>query len=221
MKVVLCKFVFTVKLPGPQAEPPRRARPFASTRLVWLLVASMHQEQAPRCTESLRCFVVLSSKRCWCLGSLDVTSALLLTPIPQGKGFPVSALTPPRLLVRLGLAKEGELWVLTQAVYGLRESPKLWSDFRDCQLLALKLVVGGEELQLQRGRLDPNWWKVVRTSDEAVVGGLLTYVNDFLPAEAGRKEVCAALAKAIQAIWKTTPLRRHAASQRSKAHGTR
>ena len=82
--------------------------------------------------------------------------------------------------------KEGELWVLTHAVYGLRESPKLWSDFRDCQPLGLKLVVGGEELQLQRGRLDPNWWKVVRTSDEAVVGGLLTYVDDFLLA--GRKQ---------------------------------
>ena len=28
--------------------------------------------------------------------------------------------------------------------------------------------------------MDPNWWKVVGTSDEAVVGGLPTYVDDFL-----------------------------------------
>ena len=97
--------------------------------------------------------------------------------------------------MRLGLAQEGELWVLTHAVYSLRESPKLWSDLRDCQLLGLKLVVDGEELQLQRGRWDPNWWKI-RTSDEAVVGGLLTYVDDFLLA--GSKEVIAALAKAIR-----------------------
>ena len=136
--------------------------------------------------------------------SLDVTSAFLLTPIPQGKGFPVFALTPPRLLVRLGLAEEGELWILTHAVYGLRESPKLWSDFRDCQLRALRCVVDGVELQLQQGRLDPNWWRVVRTSDGVVVGGLLTYVDDFLLA--GSKEVIAALATAIQGIWKTTPL---------------
>ena len=119
--------------------------------------------------------MVISSKRRWCIGSLDVTSAFLLTPIPQGKGFPVFALTPPRLLVRLGLAQEGELWILTHAVYGLRESPKLWSDFRDCQLRALRCVVDGVELQLQQGRLDPNWWRVVRTSDGVVVGGLLTY----------------------------------------------
>ena len=55
-----------------------------------------------------------------------------------------------------------------------------------------------------RGRLDPNWWRVVRTSDGVVVGGLLTYVDDFLLG--GSKEVITALAKAIQETWKTTPL---------------
>ena len=59
-------------------------------------------------------------------------------------------------------------------------------------------VVDGVELQLQQGRLDPNWWRVVRTSDGVVVGGLLTYVDDFLLA--GSKEVIAALATAIQGI---------------------
>ena len=92
----------------------------------------------------------------------------------------------------------------THAVYGLSESPKLWSDFRDCQLLGLRRTVDGEELRLVRGRLDPNWWRVVRTSDGVVVGGLLTYVDDFLLG--GSKEVITALAKAIQEIWKTTPL---------------
>ena len=58
--------------------------------------------------------------------------------------------------------------------------------------------------RLVRGRLDPNWWRVVRTSDGVVVGGLLTYVDDFLLG--GSKEVITALAKAIQEIWKTTPL---------------
>ena len=35
---------------------------------------------------------------------------------------------------------------VTHAVYGLRESPKLWSDFRDSQLLNLRCVVNGVEL---------------------------------------------------------------------------
>ena len=68
----------------------------------------------------------------------------------------------------------------------------------------MRCVVDGVELQLQQGRLDPNWWRVVRTSDGVVVGGLLTYVDDFLLA--GSQEVIAALATAIQGVWKTTPL---------------
>ena len=60
------------------------------------------------------------------------------------------------------------------------------------------------ELSCSSSKLDPNWWRVVRTSDEVVVGGLLTYVDDFLLA--GSREVIAALATAIQGIWKTTPL---------------
>ena len=214
VKVVPSKFVFTVKPPDPaegeaslasrkgQAYHKRKARLVACGNHAPGTGSEVYASGAA--AETLRCFVVISSKRRWCIGSLDVTSAFLLTPIPQGKGFPVFALTPPRLLVRLGLAEEGELWILTHAVYGLRESPKLWSDFRDCQLRALRCVVDGVELQLQQGRLDPNWWRVVRTSDGVVVGGLLTYVDDFLLA--GSKEVIAALATAIQGIWKTTPL---------------
>ena len=211
VKVVPSKFVFTVKPPDPaegeaslasrkgQAYHKRKARLVACGNHAPGTGSEVYASGAA--AETLRCFVVISSKRRWCIGSLDVTSAFLLTPIPQGKGFPVFALTPPRLLVRLGLAEEGELWILTHAVYGLRESPtKLWSDFRDCQLRALRCVVDGVELQLQQGRLDPNWWRVVRTSDGVVVGGLLTYVDDFLLA--GSKEVIAALATASRASGK-------------------
>ena len=229
VKVVPSKLVFTVKPPDPPVEgvtPHAAQQSQASTNPVPHATRegqAMHKRKARlvacgnhapstgsevyasgAAAETLRCFVVLCSKRCWWLGSLDVTSAFLLTPIPKGNGFPVFALMPPRLLVRLGLAVEGELWILTHAVYGLRESPKLWSDFRDCQLLGLRCTVDGEELRLVRGRLDPNWWRVVRTSDGVVVGGLLTYVDDFLLG--GSKEVITALAKAIQEIWKTTPL---------------
>ena len=211
VKVVPSKFVFTVKPPDPAEDSlaTRKGQTYHK-RKARLVACGNHapgtgsEVYASGAAETLRCFVVICSQRNWCIGSLDVTSAFLLTPIPQGRGFPVFALTPPRLLVRLGLAEEGELWILTHAVYGLRESPKLWSDFRDCQLRVLRCVVDGVELQLQQGRLDPNWWRVVRTSDEVVVGGLLTYVDDFLLA--GSKEVIAALATAIQGIWKTTPL---------------
>ena len=214
VKVVPSKFVFTVKPPDPpaqedllhaaregQANFKRKARLVACGNYAPGTGSEVYASGAA--AETLRCFVVISSKRGWLLGSLDVTSAFLLTPIPQGSGFPVFALTPPRLLVRLGLAQEGELWVLTHAVYGLRESPKLWSDFRDAQLLGLRFTVGGVEYKLKRGTLDPNWWRVVSTVSGEVVGGLLTYVDDFLLG--GTREVVEALAQAIQGIWKTTP----------------
>ena len=214
VKVVPSKFVFTVKPPDPpaqedlphaaregQANFKRKARLVACGNYAPGTGSEVYASGAA--AETLRCFVVISSKRRWLLGSLDVTSAFLLTPIPKGNGFPVFALTPPRLLVRLGLAQEGELWILTHAVYGLRESPKLWSDFRDAQLLGLRFTLSGVEYKLQRGKLDPNWWRVVNTASGEVVGGLLTYVDDFLLG--GTREVVEALAQAIQCIWKTTP----------------
>ena len=33
---------------------------------------------------------------------------------------------PPKILIRLGLVKDGEMWLVERALYGLRESPKLW-----------------------------------------------------------------------------------------------
>ena len=146
--------------------PPGRVRPRTNVRPAWLLAATMHRAPALRCTrqvqqaETLRCFVVLCSKRCWWLGSLDVTSAFLLTPIPKGNGFPVFALMPPRLLVRTRPcqrrgAVDPHPCCLWPKGIGLRESPKLWSDFRDCQLLGLRCTVDGEELRLVRGMARP------------------------------------------------------------------
>ena len=50
---------------------------------------------------------------------------------------------------------------------------------RDAKLLDFRFTVGGVEYQLKRGTLDPNWWRVVSTVS-GKVGGLLTYVDDFL-----------------------------------------
>ena len=104
VKVVPSKFVFTVKPPDPAegeaSLASRKGQAYHKCK-ARLVACGNH---APRtgsevcasgaAAETLRCSVIISSKRRWCIGSLDVTSAFLLTPIPQGKGFPVSALTP-------------------------------------------------------------------------------------------------------------------------------
>ncbi|CAE7561459.1 GIP [Symbiodinium natans] len=197
VRVVPAKMVFTVKPPDVQAIAPENgehaAQPSLFKRKARLVACGNHAPStgteiyaSGAAAESLRCLVVISSKRRWMLGILDVTSAFLLTPIPQGDGFPVFALTPPRYLVRQGLAQEGELWILTHAVYGLRESPKLWSDFRDSQLLALRCVVNGVELQLLKGKLDTNWWRVVQTSDGQAYAEELLRLNNVKPTALGK-----------------------------------
>ena len=154
--------------------------------------------------ESLRLVIALGSFFGWMLGCLDITSAFLKTPIPDLAGFPIFALTPPRLLIKLGLAVPHDLWILSHAVYGLREAPRLWGQFRDSCLAALEWEFEGDTFRLEPSTLDPNWWKVIRTTCSKVEGALLVYVDDFLLC--GSSGVLQGLAKALQDKWATTPL---------------
>ena len=147
--------------PGPHATREGQAMRKRKARLV---VCGNHAPSTSSelyasgaAAETLRCFVVLCSKRCWWLGSLDVSSAFLLTPIPIRQRLSIACSHATKTAGETRPRQGGELWILTHAVYGLRESPKLWSGFRDCQLLGLRCTVDGEELRLVRGRLDPNW----------------------------------------------------------------
>ena len=99
--------------------------------------------------------IALASFFGWLLGVLDITSAFLKTPIPCLEGFPIFALTPPRLLVKLGLAVAHELWILSHAVYGLREAPRLWGQYRDACLAALVWDLDGVTYRLEPSTLDP------------------------------------------------------------------
>ena len=94
--------------------------------------------------ESLRLVVVLGSFFGWMLGWLDITSAFLKTSIPDLVGFPIFALTPPRLLIKLSPAVPRGLWILSHTVYGLREAPRLWGQFRDSCLAALGWELEGD-----------------------------------------------------------------------------
>jgi len=40
-------------------------------------------------------------------------------------------LKPPTLLVKLGHADASEAWIAEKAMYGLRQSPRSWSIYRD------------------------------------------------------------------------------------------
>ena len=42
--------------------------------------------------------------------------------------------SPPRILVHLGLVEEGEKWLVLRALYGLPEAPAAWACDRDLKL---------------------------------------------------------------------------------------
>ena len=71
----------------------------------------------------------------------------------------------------------------------LQGEPKLWSDFRDEQLAALKIPCGDQSwLMLDQMITEPNMWRILKfepgpfssTQAESLVGLLLVYVDDLL-----------------------------------------
>ncbi len=77
----------------------------------------------------------------------DVKGAILNAKIPEGK---IIIVAPPEQWVRWGLVPAGVLWTLEKAVFGLRESPRLWSEERDKQLTAFRWTVESKTFNLIR-----------------------------------------------------------------------
>ena len=89
-------------------------------------------------------------------------------------------------------------------MYGLQESPRLWSAYRDEQLGQLQLVVGGKRVVLQQGRVESSWWKVLEEEGSVLIGLLVVYVDDILIC--GHTSLVRELAEAIRKLWRTSPL---------------
>ncbi|CAE7885488.1 TY5A [Symbiodinium sp. KB8] len=157
--------------------------------------------------ESLRCALTYTAKRRWRAGITDITGAFMLTPLPTGIGEVVYIIRPPAALVQLGLADPSERWQLTHGMYGLRQSPKLWSAFRDGEMK--KMIIEDEDTSwiLKQGEAEPNMWLVYETGapvDQEPEGVILIYVDDILLC--GPLRLVRALSKAIRGTWKSSEL---------------
>eukprot|EP00971_Amphidinium_carterae_P313191 6224328-Amphidinium_carterae.1 len=64
----------------------------------------------------------------WKFASADIPQAFLYASIEDGRHV---YLRPPKICVDFGLVPADTLWKLKRALYGLRESPKLWEKKRD------------------------------------------------------------------------------------------
>ena len=200
------KLVFTVK-PG-DAPDPLDPRTWYKRKARLVVCGNMAAESdkltfsPTAAAELVRVALVMSSQNKWQVGLLDVVAAFLCTPL-QGPNSPRIAVQPPRVLQRAGMIPWGELWILTHALYGLRESPRLWSEYRDSLLMELKIMVDDEEMYLTKGKVEGSWW-TVRDSQQRVHGIVAVYVDDVLVCSS--LPVLRATAKAISSLWKTTDL---------------
>ena len=116
----------------------------------------------------------------WVVGSTDVRQAFVLAPWIGG---PV-AIQPPSITTKLGLTDTDDLWLIKKSIYGLREAPAVWAQFRDNELQKArwKMVFEGKTVEccLKQLSADSQVWKMTSTDSDITYGYLLVYVDDIL-----------------------------------------
>ena len=198
------KFVFTVK-PNDKAVLSdrntwwkRKARLVVCGNYAQEDGSNLYAESAP--AEAVRAGLILSCRKGWQVSILDVVAAFLKTPIGRKATDPKIVVAPPKLLERLQMTIPLELWGLIRALYGLRQSPALWSDFRDDMIAQMQLPDG---LKFVQGRTVRCWWSILDSAG-SIVGVMIVYVDDFMICGSG--PVVAAVSGVIRSLWETSEL---------------
>ena len=192
--------MFTVK-PGDDVSTwwKRKARLVVCGNLAGATTDNLYAESAP-----LRGGAILPYLGVWPrmgeVGICDVVAAFLKTPIGRKDTDPKIVVAPPRLLEQLGWSTALELWGLVRALYGLKQSPALWSNFRDDMINQFVLPQG---CQLRQGQTVRCWWTIVDVHGQTI-GVLIVYVDDFMIC--GRRATIDLLYNTICGLWDTTDL---------------
>ena len=112
---------------------------------------------------------------------------------------------PPKILIRLGLVKDGEMWLVERALYGLRESPKLWGDYRDIEISQMSFQANHITYEYQQSFAEENLW-LVRGKDagdgDRVEGLALVYVDDVMLF--GTREIVEGGLQSFRKTWETS-----------------
>ena len=139
-------------------------------------------------------------KEGWIVSKHDVKGAFLNAKMPEGR---IVVVQPPDQWVKWGLVEKDTFWTLEKAVYGLRESPALWSQERDKQLSALHWNVGKRVFRLKQCVGDSQVWVIKEDNENrpAILGLVIVYVDDFLiSCKAG--EVRETFLTSLGKLWK-------------------
>eukprot|EP00439_Symbiodinium_sp_Y106_P067020 s115_g11.t1 len=205
------KLVYTLKPPAAESELHNEAGYCKRKARIVCCGNYASEEEADifasgAAAESLRSCLTYSAWQRWTTGLLDIAGAFMLTPLPQGPDEIVYAIRPPSILQKLGLVEESERWILTHGMYGLRQSPKLWAEFRDRTIQKFRFEAEGKTWMLKQGDTEPNLWALVQVERPEGEPGVLVliYVDDILLV--GRLPLLRAVAARLSETWKTTEL---------------
>ena len=157
---------------------------------------------------TLRAILSYSAGRPWVAGTTDIRQAFVLAP---WQGGPV-AVTPPKIAVDMRLCEPDDVWFVDQALYGLRESPKLWGDFRDSELKLATWEVEGVQYHLQQMSSDDQLWRVTKhdlrkdgpVSPVETLGFILVYVDDIFTV--GDAKVIGGFHDWLSSKWECDPV---------------
>ncbi|CAE7249905.1 GIP [Symbiodinium sp. CCMP2592] len=134
----------------------------------------------------------------------DVKNAFLLALIPPEEGAHI-LLRPPKVLEEMGITSPDELWEVTRAIYGLRQSPRWWSMHRD-KVLSQAVWNGPHgTTRLRQSTVESNLWSMV-TDDGVTVGYMIIYVDDLMLL--AKPEDASGLFDWIKGRWECTPLQK-------------
>ena len=107
----------------------------------------------------------VSQDETWGISTLDVKTAFLNADMPTEPAEQVYV-APPAIFVQFGLVKPGTIWKLNEAVYGLRQSPRLWGQPRDKKLRELRIKRKDGNLKLVQSSIDVALWTLTKDDDE-------------------------------------------------------
>ncbi|CAL1143731.1 unnamed protein product [Cladocopium goreaui] len=156
---------------------------------------------------TLRIMMKLASENQWDGVMLDIRTAFLNTPWEDMDVL----VKPPHLLIRMKLVEEGTLWRPTKALYGFRNTPRLWGNHRDSTMRKMEVPHEGKRHRLTQLVSEPNLWRIDEVKDEdeeeekpkgPPKALMMVYVDDLFAT--GPTQLLKALTETIKKEWNTS-----------------
>ena len=184
LRLVPSKAVCTLKPPSEKGSKARR-----KFRLVLCGNFAARDDQAydlyagGASAETVRLALTMAARHKWVGATSDITAAFLLATWPEELAR--YAIYPPRMLVDAGFIDPDCVWEVLKPLYGLRESPAIWSRCRSRRLASARIPWNGRIVVLKPSEADLDLWFAFDEQDNlraqgTLLGLVVTYVEDLL-----------------------------------------